>query len=64
MALHKKISTSQVKTYLFISMILQGINPAVANPVTELFLLPVQYVLKEQRQSKTELLLKPFKTRE
>jgi len=45
-------------------MILQGINPAVANPVTELFLLPVQYVLKEQRQSKTELLLKPFKTRE
>lgn len=46
-------------TYLFVGMLLQAINPAVANTVTELFLLPVQYVLqfhpKNEKKSVTPL---------
>ena len=38
----------KIRTYLAICMIFQTINPAIPNSITELFLLPVQYVLKEK----------------
>lgn len=34
-------------------MIFQAVNPTVPNTITELFLLPVQYVLYKTKQSKT-----------
>ena len=36
------------KAYLFLSVILQTVNPTVSNTVTELFFLPVQYVLERR----------------
>lgn len=37
-------------SYMFASVILQTINPTVSYSITELFLLPIQYVLKPKIQ--------------